>query len=125
MELSYSPCTACGRRQRRDFDTDGNGLLVETLVPCGCGASGPQPLRRGRALPAVEIEAHHRKGAGICKDCDAPVDGKVGLALRCAACRKIAAREGRDRWAERNKERLAREQRERYRRVNPTEAACN
>lgn len=57
-------CEHCNRKLRLSFDVDLSGRTVEQLEFCGCAES--------------------RRLAGVCRDCTAAVEGRVGLALRCA-----------------------------------------
>lgn len=47
-----------------------------------------------------------RRRLGLCADCPQPVDGKVGVALRCATCRKLAHREDKRRYMRRDPEHI-------------------
>lgn len=80
-DITY--CGHCRRRLRVQFDTDViTGKLLEVVEQCTCPES--------------------RRLAGICRDCPRPVEGAVGRALRCAACKRAAALEASRRWRERN-----------------------
>ena len=45
-----------------------------------------------------------RRRAGLCRDCPRPVDGTVGKAVRCAACRRVAERATSNRYHHRHLE---------------------
>lgn len=80
----YLECRLCRTRQRVEISTDGHGNMVERLV-CGC---------------------EERRRAGICLDCPKPVEGRIGVALRCAECKRKAQREYSRRYRERHPDRI-------------------
>lgn len=66
-------CGHCKRPVQIKVTTDGNGRLVEHIESCQWCA---------------------RKRAGLCQRCHtSPVNGRVGMALRCALCNAIVIRE--------------------------------
>ena len=79
-ELVRRKCGYCYRSYVVTFGTDGNGNVVETSE-CPCTA---------------------RRIRGLCMDCPAPVEGKIGLALRCAECKKAVERKRQQRWRRNN-----------------------
>jgi hypothetical protein len=63
-------CPHCQRPRRVHFTPDITGRLLEAVAPCGCPGG--------------------RKAAGICRDCNRPVEGTTGKALRCAGHKRAA-----------------------------------
>lgn len=90
MTATVKECRWCHVRQLVRIDTDGHGGTVDSPLPCGCAA---------------------KRAAGRCIDCGAPVEGKVGLALRCATHKKTAQVAYTQRWRENHPESYERVQR--------------
>lgn len=80
----FLECRFCRTRQRLEVGTDGHGNMVERLA-CGC---------------------NERRKAGICLDCPKPVEGRRGVALRCAECKKEATNAASRRYRKRHPERI-------------------
>ena len=80
----FLECRYCRTRQRVELDTDGGGHLVESLA-CRCD---------------------ERRRVGICLDCPEPVEGRLGVALRCADCKRKARAEYSKRYRERHPDRI-------------------
>ncbi|MFW5947083.1 MAG: hypothetical protein ACOCUW_01210 [Gemmatimonadota bacterium] len=83
-EAQVITCPHCGRGRPARFRTDGRGGLVDETPPCGC----PEDRRK----------------RGICRDCDQPVYGAKGKALRCPRHHREAKRRQWRRYYEKNRE---------------------
>lgn len=111
MSSTFYECPTCRDRLLLRFDTRG-GRLVEMRDPCRCERGLKPRAVKVVAPDADEIaeEQKRRRKAGICQDCDAPVEGARGKALRCAEHKVAATRAADARCRERHQdERRARD----------------
>lgn len=115
--LEMIRCEFCGRGRAPRFAVAIGGALVDQTPPCECpdarrarkacaecGAT-PAPFKRGdrvrrcarcraaRKRPWSRLVNVDRRLAGICQRCDAPVVGRLKVALYCAEHRKEARSE--------------------------------
>lgn len=88
-----------------------------------CGARLEDVVDRATGRSLVVCPACERRRRGICRDCPRPVDGQVGTALRCAACKRRAQTENAARYSVRNRETVNRRQRDRLRQLPSEERA--
>lgn len=77
-------CRQCGRLQVT-ITTNGSGQLVEQATPCPCPKAEPK-------RPSYAEQAAEARKTGVCMDCEGPVEGTVGKALRCATHKRAAIR---------------------------------
>jgi hypothetical protein len=83
--MGRSRCGYCRRALHPRFDVDMQGRMVEIPDVCGCVNQG-------------------RRKAGVCQDCDAPVNGRTLYALRCATHQALRKQQSNARHDERNRE---------------------
>lgn len=97
-------CRYCRRKVRSRWETSGAGELVQVW-------------------PTHNCINEKRRIAGICQDCDLPVEGKPRWALRCAEHKAAAKVVGWKRHQERNGDRRRERARELYNAKDPKHAA--
>lgn len=111
MSRAKGRCGDCGSTVWIRFETDGTGQLVEIREPCEV-CSGAVCGDCGAPTPCGCPE--WRRKNGVCRDCESPVEGTVGKALRCAPCKIEAQRRSDQRSYWRNRKKvLARDRRRR------------
>jgi hypothetical protein len=105
MTAITKPCPNCRRTLVGRVETDGSGHTVDVWPPCPCEAGAAVIALQPDELSYEERAAAARK-TGVCMDCDQPVEGRRGWALRCAD-HKRRARLDQENAARRTKEKRA------------------
>lgn len=89
MSAITKPCPLCRRVLVGRVGTDGRGHTVDEWPVCPCQAGAPAVRLQPDELTYEERVAAVRQ-TGICMDCDQPVEGTKGKALRCAEHKRRA-----------------------------------
>lgn len=88
-----------------------------------CGAVLESTTVNGRLV--VSCPACERLARGICRDCPAPVAGRIRSARRCAACKAKYLRAASEKYAENNRALLRKRARDSYRHDDETRRRRN
>jgi len=89
MSTITKPCPDCRRTLVGRITTDGRGHAVDEWPVCICARGAGDLQLQPDELSDAERAAAARK-TGVCMDCEEPVEGKRGWALRCAEHKRRA-----------------------------------